>query len=169
MRNKPHQKNRQQRTTFGQSALDIAFRLLTRRDHTRWELAGKLRHKGFGAGDVDRAIARLDELGYLDDAKTARIMADHLLRKGYGILRIRYSLGQKGLDDDAIDKALRCCGDDMAQVQHARCVLEKKRFRLQREADPVKRYQRAYRFLAGRGFPAGIIRQTIGECDDDFM
>lgn len=168
MRSKPHQKNNQRRPAAGQSALDSAFRLLTRRDHTRWELAAKLRFKGFGAGDVTRAIDRLDELGYLNDARTARIMAEHLLRKGYGILRIRYSLGQKGLGDEAIDKALICCGDDVAQVQHARCVLEKKRLRLEREADPVKRYQRAYRFLAGRGFPAGIIRQTIGEWDDDF-
>jgi regulatory protein len=167
MGHKPHQKNKQPRPAAGRSALDSAFRLLTRRDHTRWELTGKLRHKGFGVRDVARAIDRLEELGYLDDAKTARIMADHLLRKGYGILRIRYSLGQKGLDDDAIEKALIRCGDDVAQVQHARCVLEKQRLRLEREADPLKRYQRAYRFLAGRGFPAGIIRQTIGEWEDD--
>ena len=167
MENRPQQKNKRLRPTAGQSALDSAFRLLTRRDHTRWELAAKLRYKGFGAGDVARTMDRLNELGYLDDAKTARIMADHLLRKGYGILRIRYSLGQKGLADDAIDKALIRCGDDAAQVQHARCVLEKKRLRLERETDPVKWYQRAYRFLAGRGFPAGIIRQAIGEWDDD--
>lgn len=167
MRSKPPQKHKQLRQAADRSGLDSAFRLLTRRDHTRRELAGKLRHKGFGAGDVDRTIARLNDLGYLDDAKTARIMADHLLRKGYGILRIRYSLGQKGLDDEVIEKALGCCGDDAAQVQHARSALEKKRLRLEREADPLKRYQRAYRFLAGRGFPAGIIRQTIGDWDDD--
>ena len=164
-----HRKEKRSWRNGRQHALDTAFRLLARRDHTRLELEAKLRHKGFNAGDVAMAMSRLDELGYLDDAKTARILANHMVSKGYGPLRIRYALGQKGVTDEIIEETLSCCGSDDEQVRCARCALEKKRLRLEREADVVKRYQKAYRFLASRGFPATIIRQVIGDCNTNVL
>ena len=160
-------KNERRRPAGGRDALDSAFRLLIRRDHTCWELKTKLHHRGFGASDVERAMARLDELGYLDDLKTARILAGHLVHKGHGPLRIRHALGQKGLDEAIIEKALGRCGDEDDQAAAARHALKKKRQWLAREADSRKRFQMAYRFLAGRGFPAAVIRRVIGELDGD--
>jgi regulatory protein len=92
--------------------LDSAFRILARRDHTRKELADKLRQKGHDRAATDRALARCRELGYLDDAKTAMIIAGHLAESGYGPLRVRQTLGQKGLDDALIEQALARCGDE---------------------------------------------------------
>ena len=86
-------------------ALDSAFRILARRDHTRKELADKLRQKGFDHAAAESALARCRELGYLDDAKTAMIIAGHLAESGYGPLRIRQTLGQKGIDDAVIEKS----------------------------------------------------------------
>ncbi len=145
------------------SALESAFRMLTQRDHTRKELAVKLRQKGFDHTTIERALARCRELGYLDDAKTAAMIAGHLAERGYGPLRVRQTLGQKGLDDDLIEQALARCGDEEAQVLSARCLLEKKASRLNREADPWKRRQKAYRFLAGRGFVSGVINRAISD------
>ena len=143
------------------SALDSAFRILARRDHTYKELAVKLRQKGFDGVAIDSALARCRELGYLDDAKTAAILAGHLADSGYGPLRIRQTLGQKGLDDALIEQALACCGDEEAQVLSARRMLGKKASHLSREADPWKRRQKAYRFLSGRGFAANVINRAI--------
>ncbi len=143
------------------SALDSAFRILSRRDHTRKELAVKLRQKGFDPSAIDRALSRCRELGYLDDAKTAAIIAGHLAESGYGPLRVRQTLGQKGIDDGTIEQALARCGDEEAQVASARCLLEKKASRLNREGDPWKRRQKAYRFLAGRGFASAVINRAI--------
>jgi regulatory protein len=108
-------------------ALDSAFRILARRDHTRKELADKLRQKGFDHAATEGALARCRELGYLDDAKTAIIIAGHLAESGYGPLRIRHTLGQKGLDDAVIEKAIACTGDEEAQVISARRILAKKK------------------------------------------
>lgn len=142
-------------------ALDSAFRLLARRDHTRRELVVKLRQKGFARAAIEDALARCDELGYVDDAKTAMTLAGHMVDNGFGPLRIRYTLGQKGVDDALIEKALVCrCGDEEAQVRSARRVLEKKKLRLRRETDPWKRRQMACRFLAGRGFPSTVIKRA---------
>ena len=109
------------------AALERAFRILARRDHTCKELAEKLRQKGHGHAAIDGALARCRELGYLDDAKTAMTIAGYLDRNGYGPLRIRQTLGQKGLDDTVIEKALTRCGDEDTQVLSAGRVLEKKK------------------------------------------
>ena len=143
------------------SALDSAFRILARRDHTRQELALKLRQKGFDRRAIEDALARCGALGYLDDAKTAMVVAGQLAKRGYGPLRVRQVLMQKGLDDTHIEKALPCCGDEAAQERSARRMLEKKAARLGRESDPWKRRQIAYRFLSGRGFPSAVVSRAI--------
>lgn len=145
------------------SALDSAFRILSRRDHTHKELLVKLRQKGFDRTAVDWALERCRELGYLDDTKTAMIIAGHLVQSGYGPLRVRQVLRQKGLDDALIEKALTRCGDEETQVRSARRMLAKKTFRLSREADPWKRRQKAYRFLAGRGFSSTVINRAVSD------
>jgi regulatory protein len=142
-------------------ALACAFRILARRDHTSQELTAKLRDRGFHATVIAHALERCRDLGYLDDAKTAMIMAGRLTEKGYGPLRIRRTLGQKGLADALIEKALACCGDEETQVHHARRLLEKRRLRLRRQPDPIKRRQMAYRILSGRGFSSSVVRQAI--------
>jgi regulatory protein len=45
---------------------------LSRRAHSQWELRRKLRMKGFDADTVDAAMARLVELGYLNDSSFAK-------------------------------------------------------------------------------------------------
>ena len=142
-------------------ALDTAFRMLARRDHTSRELILKLRRKGYGRQAIDGALQRCRTLGYLDDAKTARVMARRLAGKGYGPLRIRQALKQKGLEDVLVERAMADGDEEESQVRAARKALEKKAPRLRRESDPWKRRQIAYRFLAGRGFPASIINQAI--------
>lgn len=143
--------------------LDSAFRILARRDHTSKELSTKLRQKGFDRSAVDGALVRCRELGYLDDAKTATVIAGHLVDSGYGPLRIRHTLGQKGLDEALIEAALVRCGDEETQVNSARRMLEKKAARLSREPDPWKRRQKARRFLSGRGFPGTVIGRVISD------
>ena len=145
------------------SALDSAFRILARRDHTRKELADKLRQKGHDRAATDRALARCRELGYLDDSKTAMIIAGHLAQSGYGPLRIRQTLGQKGLDNAMIEQAVARCGDEETQVLSARRMLEKKTSRLSRETDPWKRRRKAFSYLAGRGFSSTVINRAIGD------
>jgi regulatory protein len=145
------------------SALESAFRILARRDHTHKELAVKLRQKGHDRAATDSALARCRELGYIDDAKTAMIIAGHLAESGYGPLRVRQTLGQKGLDDALIEQALARCGDEETQVFSARRMLEKKASRLSREADPWKRRQKAYRYLSGRGFSSTVINRAISD------
>ncbi len=145
------------------AAMACALRILTRRDHTEKELFAKLCQKGFGRKAIAETLARCKELGYLNDARTAEIMARQMVGKGYGAIRIQHTLSQKGVDERQIQRAMACCGDDHDQVQCAQQMLEKKRaLAWRRETDPQKRLQKARRYLAGRGFPAEIVNQVIG-------
>ena len=144
-------------------ALDSALRLLGRRDHSCRELAFKLRRKGLSSAAVDYALARCREMGVLDDARTAGVFASHLVEKGYGPLRIRQELSQKGIPDDLIDQAMLHCGDETSQTRSAQQALKKRTARLQREPDPRKRRQIAYRYLASRGFTSSVIHQAVAD------
>ena len=141
--------------------LESAFRILARRDHTCKELSVKLRGKGFGHTAVRQTLVRCRELGYLDDARTAGVMAEHLVARGYGPRRVRQTLLQKGLDESLVLKALTRCGDEESQVRKARRMLAKKTARLERESDAWKRRRVAYRYLAGRGFTSEVIDRAI--------
>lgn len=156
-----HRSGAGQPPTDGAGAVSCAFRILSRRDHTCKELTFKLRQKGFGRPAVDHALARCRELGYIDDAKTARLIAGRLTGRGYGPLRIRQTLLQKGVDEAVVHKVLACCGDEADQVRAARRMLSKMTARLARETDPHKRRQKACRYLMGRGFAADVVHQAV--------
>jgi len=75
-----------------------ALDLLARRDHFSTELRQKLKTRGFAATDIDSAIDRLTEYGYLDDLNNGRqLAANYLWRRGYGRLMIVQRLRRKGL------------------------------------------------------------------------
>ncbi len=144
-------------------AMKRALRILSRRDHTSHELALKLRRKGIGHVAVDAVITRCRDLGYLDDARTAGVMAGHLAARGYGPLRIRQVLNQKGLKDALVQQALAAFSDEQDQVDHARRMLDKRKVHLNRETDATKRRHKAFRYLAGRGFAAEVIRIVLDD------
>ena len=54
-------------------AREKAVRLLGVRDRSRREIETRLRQAGFGAGAIDGTVEWLGGLGYLDDARFARV------------------------------------------------------------------------------------------------
>ncbi len=88
-----------------ESAYDAGIRLLARRAHSRAELRRKLSRRGFELDDVDGAVARLTERGYLDDATFA---AGHVRRRSVtlGPLALSAELSARGVDRRVADAAL---------------------------------------------------------------
>ncbi len=79
------------------SALDVGLRLLAGRAHSRLELRRKLARRGYEEVEVHAAMARLAELGYLDDASFAE---GHVRRRSrsLGPLALSAELAQRGVD-----------------------------------------------------------------------
>lgn len=87
------------------SALDAGLRLLSRRTHSRVELRRKLSRRGHSADDIEMALSRLLELGYLDD----RSFADGLVRRRgalRGPLALSAELAARGVDRALADAAV---------------------------------------------------------------
>ena len=86
-------------------ALAAGLRLLARRAHSCLELRRKLSRRGYEEDDISDAVARLTELGYLDDASFA---AGHVRRRSVtrGPLALSAELALKGVDRDMAEAAL---------------------------------------------------------------
>ena len=138
-------------------AADLAARLLARREHSRAELAGKLRRRGIDEGECDRVLDRLEAVGALSEARFVEQLVTSRLRQGYGPLRIRADLAARGVDPDAAGAEL--AADDEAWSARAE---EARRTRFG-EAMPEAYAERARqaRFLERRGYTAAQIARVL--------
>jgi regulatory protein len=84
-------------------ALRYVGRFATTRSKLRDYLRRKLRERGWSAPeepDIDGLIARLVDLGYVDDAVFALNKANSLSARGYGEGRLRQALHAAGVGED---------------------------------------------------------------------
>jgi regulatory protein len=96
---------RAQATAGAVNPLSRAIGLLARRAHSRSELRRKLRMKGYEAEAIDTAMARLAELGYIDDQAFAREL---VRRRGAlrGPLALSAELAARGVDRADVEAAV---------------------------------------------------------------
>jgi regulatory protein len=104
-------------------ALDAGLRLLARRAHSRVELRRKLSRRGYAEEDIHGALARLADLGYVDDQAFA---AGHVQRRSpsRGPLALSAELAARGVDKHTAGAALRGFDRD-AQVVAATRLAER--------------------------------------------
>ncbi|MEM9996100.1 MAG: RecX family transcriptional regulator [Bacteroidota bacterium] len=148
-------------------ALDV----LSYKARTSSELRRKLRDTGFGEPAIEAALARMEELGYLDDAAYAHAYAKgRFAGRGYGPQRIRSDLMKRGLDRRHIDAALADLAEPDDLVETALRHGRKRWDRLASESDPRKRTKKTYDFLLRRGYGFDTARrvvETLQQEDED--
>ncbi|HJV34394.1 regulatory protein RecX [Geomonas sp.] len=77
---------------------DSSLRILSLRDHSEAELRRKLKEKGYEEAGIEESVARLRELGYLDDVRFARHFASSAIRNGRGYgARLKMELARRGV------------------------------------------------------------------------
>ena len=135
----------------------LALKLLGAREHSRLELARKLQARGFEPTLVDRVIDRLSLAGALSEARLVERYVAERVSKGFGPLRIRAELREKGLPDVLIEPQL----EEMqgAWPEHL-AVAHDRRFGAGPPTDRAD-YARRGRFLEQRGFPPELIRRHL--------
>lgn len=139
-----------------------AMDLLARREHGRVELTRKLRKRGAPDDMIETALQRLSEEGLLSEARYLESFVAYRARAGYGPLRIREELGQRGLARGDVDQALRESGIDW--FEQLRETWQRK-FAGQLPADARERAQQG-RFLAYRGYSLDMIGRLLRGCDE---
>ena len=130
-----------------------AMDLLARREHGRVELTRKLRQRGAPEELIDTALDRLTEEGLLSESRYLESFVSYRARSGYGPLRIREELGQRGLQRADIELALRESGINwQAQLED----VWRRKFSGQLPVDARERAKQG-RFLACRGYSMEMI------------
>jgi regulatory protein len=129
-----------------------ALRLLARAPHTRRGLARKLAARGFGAASIRHALARVSELGYLDDRAFAESWMRSRISTGKdGGTALYRGLLARGVARPLAEEAVSGMYSHEEEVLQARRLTEG----LSRTA--------AIRRLAGRGFRSRAIAAVIRE------
>lgn len=144
------------------SAMDAAIRILARRQHAQAELFQKLNRKGFDKKIIDAVLEECRARKYVDDAATVRFYLEELIRKNYGVHRVRQAMRNKGFDEGLIEEVAGEYAGSDEEMAAARKALMKKRPALDRETDSRKRREKAYRFLAGKGFSGEVVGEVMG-------
>jgi regulatory protein len=138
--------------TEAETALSLALRWLARRQHAEAELEGKLRGRGISAGTIASTLARLRELGYLDDREFARaLVAERSRRRGPAL--IASELVSRGIAPELAAEVLAEIGGDR-QMETARRLLARRPGRTPRDLAA---------WLLRQGFPREIVQEVMGE------
>lgn len=144
-------------------AVDKAMDLLGVRDHAAGELYQKLCRK-FDPHSAAAAVAKMQELGLLDDAAFARRRAAELLRKRKSRRAILDDLAARGIDRDTAAQAVEDLfasgekeGEEDPELANA-CALVERQY-ASRLAQG--KWQQVAAALARRGFSHSIIRQAL--------
>ncbi|AOE64231.1 recombination regulator RecX [Pseudomonas corrugata] len=134
-----------------------AMDLLARREHGRVELTRKLRQRGAPDDLIETALDRLTEEGLLSESRYLESFVSYRARSGYGPLRIREELGQRGLQRTDIEQALRESGIDW---QDQLTDTWRRKFSGHLPIDARERAKQG-RFLAYRGYSMEMINRLF--------
>lgn len=140
------------------SLMARAVAYLARREYSRTELLDKLKAyliDGQSEQDIERVLDRLQEMGYLSDARYAQIRA-RVRGEKFGNRRIMNELRAKGVDDEHVQAAI----DSLKESEPARALRVWER----KFSDPpkdAKEKARQIRYLAYRGFSFEVIMQVM--------
>jgi regulatory protein len=147
-------------------ALRKAFRSLAARDRTEWEIRTRLKAGSFDDATVDSVIKRLYELGYLDDASTARRWIRHLaLEKLLSDRRIEARLAERGLDRSLIRQAIAEIRREMSEAEAVRKILRRQNNPEMQPGTPERR--KWSRRLMGLGFSPEAVFDTLREIGNE--
>ena len=146
-----------------EQAMRAAMRLIDARPRSAAELRQRLRRKEFPPEVAEQAVARLSELGLVDDAAFSRMLIES--RQSFrlrGQIAIRDELRRKGVSRDVVDSALAEADDPEAEQERAMAVARNALRRYADAPDRLSFQRRLGGLLQRRGFSLNLIRPILG-------
>lgn len=136
-----------------------AMDFLARREYSKFELRTRLKRRFADEAVVEEQLERLADEKLQSDARFAENYVRHRVDRGYGPLRLRAELRERGVSDADADRAMEASAVDWCEL--ASTVLRKKYG--QEEARDMKDKSRRVRFMQHRGFSSEHYRALLWE------
>jgi len=167
--------------SYYEKLIQYALRILTKKRYTSFEITKKLKlfvdkqkalarkeamendmEESGASEDIEKVLERLKELRYLDDSGYAEdYIAEKIKFRPRGKFLLARELKLKGIDSDIIQNALEKHNLDESEI--AAQALER-RLKQWKDLPLQKQRERAYRFLASRGFNQDAIYKAVNSC-----
>lgn len=144
-----------QKVGTGLSIRNVAMNLLARREHSAYELKQKLKLRDFDVAGIDAALELLQQDRLQSDSRFTENYVHHRVSAGFGPIKIRHELRQKGVGVDLVDEYLPRSNRQWDALMERQRI---KKFGQEIPADYPLRMKQA-RFLQNRGFsPEAVMR-----------
>jgi len=142
------------------TALVQAVDLLARQAHSTKKLTDKLKQRAYDPEEIEQAIGRLTERGYLNDEDLCQRQFQRYLEEShYSVKYICYKLMNKGFSDDLV----RSCIPTSTEERERGAALRNLQLKFKASVPAAKLMQ----YLYGKGFAMGPARQAIEEFQTD--
>jgi len=148
--------------TLYEKTFERAINLLSYKPRSRAEMRARLMEKDWAEeGVVEQALARLEELGYLNDEEFATNFANsRLTAKPVGRTRLRRDLRRKKLPSETIESAL----DGAFEQQSEEELIERaisKHVRLKGAPATREEAKKLFDYLIRRGFSYDLVIRKV--------
>lgn len=141
-------------------AFNISLRLLARSAKSKSALEKRLREKGIPEKVIPPVIERLTALGFIDDDKFARSLAErYKTAKPSGKARILFELKRKGIPSEICREIV---SDYTSEEElEAACGLAQRKWASLASAEISQRKKKTFNFLLRRGFDFETADQAL--------
>lgn len=140
-----------------ETALQVAVRLLARREHSQGELQKKLAQRDFDEQQIAAALLQLAEKDLQSDQRFAEMFVRSKTQQGQGPIRIRAELVQRGVAGSLVEAAFAEAQCDWLALAE---TVYQRRFG-GGAADTYQEKAKRMRFLQYRGFTTDMIQQLM--------
>ena len=143
-----------------------AFRFISYRDRSHWELSQYLKKKEYSHSVIQQTLDYLKKLNYINDQRFALQWSQFKINKNkIGRSRLHMELSGRGIDKSIIEKTLNTIYEDNPEKDLAEQCARKKWVSL-KGIEKEKKKQRLVQFMQRRGFSSDIIYQSLKTLTD---
>jgi regulatory protein len=137
------------------SIREVAMDLLSRREHSEFELTRKLKQRDFEEDEIDAVIEILQQDNLQSDNRFVESLVNSKINAGFGPIKIRHELRQKGVSDGLVGDYFSGLEVDWQSSMSEQRI---KKFGTDIPLEYKEKMKQA-RFLQNRGFsPESVMR-----------
>ncbi len=126
----------------------VAMDLLSRREHSTYQLTQKLKSRNFNIDAIETALDQLQRENLQSDSRFIESTVNSRVNAGFGPVKIKYELRQKGISMERVDDYFLGMTVEWEQLMAAQ---RNKKFGQDIPVDYREKMKQA-RFLQNRGF-----------------